>query len=500
MASDRDIADKILTHQLHLARLEAGDRKRVLALIRKMQSELNVKLNSNTLTELGKADVNRLLKQANETIEGYYQQAAQVVDMPELAINTAKATSQAIEAGILTAVSMPTDKYLLSLAGNVMIEGAPSAAWWAKQSQDMQFKFAGAVRQGLIAAETNAQIVRRVTDAIAVSRRNAAALVQTSVAAVASDARMAVYKDNADLITALTWLSVMDSHSCKSCFPKDGLQWDMDYKPTGPIPHNIAFQIPPQHFSCRCQLVPRTKMFDELGLSGARATAGGPFVGSFDDFLNKKGPEFQDKMFGPGRAKLWRDGKITRANLLDNRGNELTLKELNRLYGASTNAGIKLGTIEVIGDYSNIKNMPASIDGVSIIAKNYSGRRILAYGGSNGIAVNTSRKVSWAWGDMAAYQAKAYESGFQSSPNPNHVILHELAHVKVKTGSDSYLDSKLSNLAKTDRFKEIAGKVSKYATTNGHEFVAEVYAAVRGGVTLPDEVLEFYKFIGGPEF
>lgn len=212
MASDKDIAEKIITHQLNLARLEAGLRNKVLLLIKKMQAELTVKLNSQTLTEIGKADVNRLLKQAGEVIDGYYSQAAGVVDMPELAINTARATSMAMEA--VMAVSMPTDKFLISLAGNVLIEGAPSAAWWAKQSADMQFKFSGAVRQGLIAAETNQQIVRRVVEAIGVSRRNAAALVQTSVAAVASDARMAVYKENAELIAAYVRLETLDGRTC----------------------------------------------------------------------------------------------------------------------------------------------------------------------------------------------------------------------------------------------------------------------------------------------
>jgi SPP1 gp7 family putative phage head morphogenesis protein len=294
-----------------------------------MQSELNVKLNSNTLTELGKADVNRLLRQANETIEGYYQQAAKVVDLPELAINTAKATSQAIEAAILTAVSMPTDKHLLSLAGNVLIDGAPSAAWWAKQSRDMQFKFAGAVRQGLIAAETNQQIVRRVTDAIAVSRRNAAALVQTSVAAVASDARMAVYKENADLIAAYEWLATLDKITCRACAARDGLQWTVDFKPIG---HSVPFVNTPFHFNDRCQITVRTRMADELGLSGARATAGGPVLGNFDDFLERKGKAFQDELLGPGRADLYRRGVITRSQLLDQQGNPMTLAQLKAKY------------------------------------------------------------------------------------------------------------------------------------------------------------------------
>ena len=49
---------------------------------------------------------------------------------------------------------------------------------------------------------------------------------------------------------------------------------------------------------------------------------------SFDDWLSKKPKAFQDKMLGPGRAQLYRDGKITLTDLVDLRGNPLTLEAL----------------------------------------------------------------------------------------------------------------------------------------------------------------------------
>jgi hypothetical protein len=53
---------------------------------------------------------------------------------------------------------------------------------------------------------------------------------------------------------------------------------------------------------------------------------------SFSDFLKGKPTEFVDEMLGKGRAQLWRDGKITLSQLLDQRGNPLTLQQLRDKY------------------------------------------------------------------------------------------------------------------------------------------------------------------------
>ena len=54
---------------------------------------------------------------------------------------------------------------------------------------------------------------------------------------------------------------------------------------------------------------------------------------TFDQFLKNKPPAFADEMLGKGRADLWRSGKITLSQLLDQRGNPLTLTQLENKYG-----------------------------------------------------------------------------------------------------------------------------------------------------------------------
>jgi hypothetical protein len=87
-------------------------------------------------------------------------------------------------------------------------------------------------------------------------------------------------------------------------------------------------------------LVPIIKTFRTLGLDvdepkpGQRAAQGGPVAArtSFAQFLERKGKAFQDETLGPGRAQLWRDGKLTLTQLLDLQGNPLSLKQLKARY------------------------------------------------------------------------------------------------------------------------------------------------------------------------
>lgn len=98
--------------------------------------------------------------------------------------------------------------------------------------------------------------------------------------------------------------------------------------------------------NCRSTLSPLTKSWSELeqqyhGTSKMkdlekiptkmRASMDGqvPADKSYTQWLKGKGDKFQNKVLGPVRAKLFRDGKITNmSNLLDQSGNPLTIPEL----------------------------------------------------------------------------------------------------------------------------------------------------------------------------
>lgn len=370
--SEKDdiLADGIITRQIQLLRFTAGTRGKVLEILRRMEEELTEKLfySGRKLTEIGREDLARLLRQTTDLIEQYYSEAADYMggELTALGRVEAVAVAASLDSAFRGAVtpSLPTEAYFRRLADNTLIQGAPSAAWWKQQSEQTAFRFSNEVRQGLAQAETNAQITQRIMGratgysvidgkrvyryaggAMDVERRNAAALVQTSVQAVANTARMDTFTANQDVIKGVRHISTLDSHTTTRCVAFNQLAWEIPgHKPIPPnkFPYHGGTPI---HWNCRSIMLPVTKTFRELGIdmdefdpsTTTRSANGGPVAAdlSFGAYLKRKPDSFVDDLLGPGRAQLWRDGKIKLPQLLDQTGRPLTLKELRKKYGGA---------------------------------------------------------------------------------------------------------------------------------------------------------------------
>jgi SPP1 gp7 family putative phage head morphogenesis protein len=230
------------------------------------------------------------------------------------------------------AIATPTTERLASLTKDVLIDGAPSSAWWSKQAEDTAFKFAAAVRQGVINGETNERIVARVvsrdgTGLLDVARRSARTLVHSSVMSAANDARLATYRKNSRYIAGVRWLSTLDSHTCVQCAALDGQTWDLQGGKLGET--KLDFQSPPAHWSCRCALSPLPKL---QFAGGTRASSEGQVdaTTTFESFLKRQSPEFVDKVLGKRRAELFLENRLTLSDLVTGSGRELSLEELGQ--------------------------------------------------------------------------------------------------------------------------------------------------------------------------
>ena len=344
---DSYLADRVLTRQLYLMRFSAGEQKKVLAVLVTMRAELVAKLRAGDVTDFARGRLKTLLKQCEAVIDHGYGQIQTTLDFEGLAQVEAEATAAPLAAVGLEA-SIPTVATMKAVVNGSLIAGAKSADWWAKQSNDLAFKFAAQVRQGIAQNETMTQIVRRVAGSEKLgipgifegARQNAFALVHTSVMQVASDARLATYRANSDIIKGVRQLSTMDGHTTPVCVAYSGAEWDLDGNPINgtTLPFNGG---PPRHWGCRSVLTSITKTFAELGIkglpelpdTGERASDLGPIdrKTTMDQFLKMHDTDWQDKMLGKGKAQLWRDGKITLSQLVDGTGRELTLEELKAL-------------------------------------------------------------------------------------------------------------------------------------------------------------------------
>lgn len=337
--------DELLENALDILRLSVGERNKVFAKLAKMEKELKQQLSDEDFSRYTKAMINRVMRNANATIGKYFSEIQTSADLVGIGKFAAEHSSYALEIAFgLDAVKLPKADYFKSLASDILIQGNPVKDWWKAQAVDTQFKFMGQVRAGLTGGETNQQIISRIvgkagsTGVMDITRRNAAALVQTSVQAVANDARRNTWQANDDIVKGIEQVSTLDSHTSLTCVAYSGCQWDLDYKPIGKkqLPYKSGT---PRHFNCRSLEVPVTKTFAEMGLDipeaprTTRASDEGQISvdTTFDGFLNRKTKAYQDEMLGAGRADLWRDGKITLRDLVNGEGRPRSLQELTEL-------------------------------------------------------------------------------------------------------------------------------------------------------------------------
>lgn len=115
---------------------------------------------------------------------------------------------------------------------------------------------------------------------------------------------------------------------------------------------------------------------------------------------------------------------------------------------------------------------------------------------SRATAYASHNRISLSKGRITEQQLeKAVETGWLSQSNP---ILHEQGHnLHEMLAGDSYDTYKTWSYPKAH--KAIAAKVSRYATTNPVEFIAETFSGHLSGKTYSEDVLRLYYQFKGPE-
>lgn len=341
LSDDLRLFDEVLTGSLNLLRFSAGEQAKIVAILKELERELIARLGSVELGPSNRLNTERVLATLKGVIEQYYERAAAVTDLTAVAQAVAAQTSSAIGA-IKLNPNMPSAEVIEQLMSEMMIQGSPAKAWWDRQAQDTVFRFSAAIRQGAMAGESLRDLSYRVVGkrggdpgVMLTSRRNATTLANTAIQTVANEARLKTFEANDDIIKALKWVTALDGHVCPLCAARADLSWTLTKRPIG---HSIPFANPGLHFNDRCVLVPITKTFRDMGIDidepvGQRASSSGPVAGdtTFNEYLKRQGYAFQNEVLGPGRADLWRKGRITLQDLISGTGRPLTLKQLQAL-------------------------------------------------------------------------------------------------------------------------------------------------------------------------
>jgi hypothetical protein len=340
--SELELSDAILRHALELQRLSAHDEAEALEIMRQLEGELRQLLASGNLSEAGRREIAELIAAADKAVTSRYAQLAGTVDVHELVVVVADKTVAAM-ATIAPRIAAPSAARLASLAKDILIDGSPARAWWARQGEDLTFKFAAEVRQGVLLEETQEQIVTRIVGRrgepgiMDAARRNVRSLVHSSVMTAANQSRLATFKANGRHGQGIRRLATLDSNTCLQCAALDGAEWDFDLKPIRGT--SIQYVPAPSHFSCRCvdTVIPKS-LDDILGVEGldaqlestrTRASKDGPTKATtMAAFLKRQSPEFVEEMLGAKRAEMFLSGKLTLRDLVSGTGRPLSLAEL----------------------------------------------------------------------------------------------------------------------------------------------------------------------------
>ena len=136
-------------------------------------------------------------------------------------------------------------------------------------------------------------------------------------------------------------------HNCGSCAALDGKRWTLDGEPIG---HGIAFPGPALHWADRCTQLPVTKSWETLARenggntrlareldamdASTRASMDGQVSSklTYEGWFAEQSAARQEDILGPARFALYKRGKLSFGDLVDGRGNPLTLEELSRKY------------------------------------------------------------------------------------------------------------------------------------------------------------------------
>ena len=374
------LEDRFIAHAVDLSRFEEDLRQKVLYNLRLLENELTRDISEGLGTGYSQAKLAALKAQTKQSISTAYSTANAEMEtaMDALAKVEASFVGKAINGavGVDLVTTTLTPEQLEAIASKNMIFGTPAKDFWKKQSADMQDKFMAEMRLGVSRGEPLHILTQRVRGKATGKRtayktksgkqrymvdfkggimdmqtRHAETLVRTSVQQISNTVRNKTLTANDDVIKGQAWLSTLDQRTTPYCQAMDGLEWDLEGKAIGA--HSEPFSPPPQHWNCRSCLVPLLKSWAELSKTkspelkkkltkleskipaSTRASMGGPVSEklNYQQWFNKQTESVQLDILGPGKLAIYKRGNLSFRNMVDQRGNPLSIAELEAKIG-----------------------------------------------------------------------------------------------------------------------------------------------------------------------
>lgn len=353
-AAARQEAHDAATRGVVRDRFSASLHERVLKMLRALEKDVVGKLSAfDPQDTSGRAKrLRQLQKEIAAEVKRRFELIAKeaTAELADLAVEEARWKQASLRktwnaAGVTAQPALAPTAILEALVDQPTVLGGIAADYWKAEGAALTQKFVQQMQLGVAGGESIGDLIKRVrgskannfTDGImSVSRKNAESLTRTSVNSIANAAHMEVYKQNSDIVEGVQHYSVLDSRTTLICSSRHGLKWKLDgYEPIG---HDKTFMSPPLHWRCRSIIV-----------SVLDVEAETPEV-NFTDWFDSLSADKQEQLFGKGRAQLWRAGRISQSDLLNQNGRPLTLKELKTEHGDLARAPVLSNRKQFLAD------------------------------------------------------------------------------------------------------------------------------------------------------
>lgn len=377
------IADRFLGQQVNLLRLSASERDKVFTMLGALQARLLSTMDSQiplpgfeTFTQ---NRLNALYQLTDKLIQQQYGQIGTLHTNTLLDVSGFQG-SQALKI-INAVIGVPlmtvgvTAAAMKALVNDDLVDGRPASYWWQQQAATLQTRYRDEIRQGVFAGETLGQLKQRIRGTkaqnfqdglMALTSRNADALIRTSLLSVANAARYETLKANDDVLDGQQWMATLDDRTCPICQALDAQSWDFDGAKMGDTQQDFPGP-PPQHFNCRCTLVPVLKSWaqlqrdagqdDKLGKKldaierkigpGTRASMDGQVSGkmTYEDWLKQQDVSMQRDILGAKRFDLWQQGLVDVQDLVTQQNRPLNLDQIKARAAINQNDPLNLPSI-----------------------------------------------------------------------------------------------------------------------------------------------------------
>lgn len=343
--TNEDLRDIAIRHAIFIEQYKAGEVRRLIKLLDKVDRDILRKLKNRGVGELtlGQKRLISLIKQIRDANSELYTEVGRdyrrslkrfAAQEAEFAASTLSETMP-----VDLSVKMPSPVLINAIVTEKPFQGRLLKNWVKDLERSKTQALEDAINIGLVEGESTDQIIRRIRGTKAanyrdgvleVGRRHAASIVRTSVNHVSNSARNAVYEANDDVINGVQWVSTLDGRTTAVCRGRDGKVFPLK----GDSPR------PPAHIGCRSTIVAVTKSWQELGIDAEdapppmRAALDGEVAGTetYNTWLRKQPRDFIEDVLGVEKAQLYISGKLPLDKFINASGRELTLSELKNKY------------------------------------------------------------------------------------------------------------------------------------------------------------------------